>query len=147
MMHPLGLSNNIQGKKSCQFLVLLRNAKLGLPLFIFHKTMKAWKLWNEIIKNSQHWTQNEINLQKLINKMINANWNQNGVRTKSWQTHSHDSPWPTLGRNPRFFLYTIFVHGNGKYIQMTKKIPNSQMENLQKISKLPSYKSYYFTSL
>jgi hypothetical protein len=30
---------------------------------------------------------------------------------------------------------------------MAKKFPNSQVEDLQKNSKLPSYKFYYFTSL
>ncbi len=34
---PLGLPSDIKGKKSCQFLVLLQNAKLGSTLFFFTK--------------------------------------------------------------------------------------------------------------
>lgn len=141
MMHPLVCQVISKAKKIVPILGFIAKCKTRTCTFYFSQKKKAWELWNEIIKNSQHWTQNEINLHKLINKMINANWNQNGVRTKSWQTHSHNSPWPTLGRNPHFFLNSIFVHGNGNYIQWQKisqtpkwktfkKIQNCQVKNL-----------------
>jgi hypothetical protein len=52
---------------------------------------KRWELHDGIKMNLSSWTQCEINVHNQWKKKSNANWNQIGVQTKSWETHTYMS--------------------------------------------------------
>jgi hypothetical protein len=65
--------------------------------------------------SSQAWVQNEINLHKLKNRMVSANWNQNGA-IYNHKTHHNRN----FARITTFLLIIDFVISNEEWIKVTK---------------------------
>ncbi len=90
---------------------------------------KEWEHHDGIRMNSLSWIQSEINVHKQWKKKINANWNQIGAQTKSWETHTYMSH---HGLNlARILTLPPMVDNNENYIEITQipKIPKSESQN------------------
>jgi hypothetical protein len=78
---PLGMSNAIKGKKTLSIFDLTMICKPKVCFFNSHKEKRC-----EINTNSSKGIQSEIDLHKLRNRTIIANWNQIGAWVKSQET-------------------------------------------------------------